>query len=58
MTAMFYPVGPGCHQILRRIGSGMDIRILDVGLEVADAYRITNGSSLGIEPQDNPLVLD
>jgi hypothetical protein len=52
------PVGPGCHQTLRRIGLGMDMRILDVGLEVAEAYGITNGSSQGTEPQDDPLVLD
>ncbi len=45
MTVMFSPVGPGCHQTLIRIGSGMDIRILDVGLEVAEAYGIKNGSS-------------
>ncbi len=32
------------------------IRILE--LEVAEAYGITNGSSQGLEPQDNPFVLD
>jgi hypothetical protein len=36
----------------------MDIRILEVELEVAEAYGITNGSSQGMEPQDDPLVLD
>ncbi len=36
----------------------MDIRILDVGLEVSEAHGITNESSQGLEPQDDPLVLD
>ncbi len=36
----------------------MDKRILDVGLEVAEAYGITNRLSQGKETQDNPLVLD
>ncbi len=50
MTDMFSPVGPGCHQTFRMFGSGMDIRILDVGLKVAKAYGITNMSSQGMAP--------
>ena len=36
----------------------MDIGILDVGWELAEAYGITNGSSQGLEPLDDPLAFD
>ncbi len=58
ITDMFSTVGPGCHQNPRKFVSGMDIRILDIGLEIAEAYGKTNGSSQGMEPQDDPLVPD
>ncbi len=36
----------------------MDIRILDVGCEFAEAHGITNESCKGLEPKDDPLALD